>query len=191
MGTATRAWVRGLAALTLAAALAAPALAANYSEYTQARIENNEKKDQVMANIYRMVLNPSWVSQNGRSMGFITVNNTVTQNYTTLLYNEIVYRMQEPGPQANITTAFSYIGLNASNLSCGNATAGNCNTRAGSQGNSRIQNETRNYYAANWGGRTFEIARNRTALWALQMSWWVQSQMGVVKVLDNAREVVT
>ncbi|MEM3087069.1 MAG: hypothetical protein QXO51_07115 [Halobacteria archaeon] len=192
MGTEIRAWLKILAALLLAAALAAPALGPNYSEYAQARIDNGETKDRVMANIYRMLLHPDWVGRNGRSMGFMAVNNTMVQNYTTWLYNEIAYRMRvDTEAQSNLTAAFSYVGLNASNLSCGNATAGNCRALAGVAGNSRLQKETRDYYAANWGGRTFEIARNKTALWALQMSWWVQQQLGLVKVLDNAQEVVT
>jgi hypothetical protein len=191
MGTAARAWARGLAALLVAVAMAAPAWAANYSEYAQARIESSAIKDRIMTNIHRMLLHPDWVNLNSRSMGLIGVNSTVTQNHTTWLYNEIAYAMRLPEPQANITAAFSYVGSNSSNLTCGNATAGNCKTLAGVEGNSRLQKETRDYYEANWGGRTFEIARNKTALWALQMSWWVQQQIGRVRALDNVGELVT
>lgn len=186
MGTALRAWARVLAALLFTAALTGEALAANYSEYANATLQNQLETLRVQRNLYKFVTDPGYVGRNAYFMAEIQTNQTMTQNWSYRLYTTLADAIYTNSTaQANLNLAFLYLGQNGSQLYCGNASGGNCKTGAGSQGRSRVGNETIRLIR-NDPSISLDMARLRAELFKYWATWYVHTQRGVVALLNMA-----
>lgn len=186
MGTETRGRHRALAAVLFAAALMAPTLGASYTEYSNATLQNQLNTLRIQRDLYKFVTAPSgpW---NGWLMAKIQTNQTMTQNWTYRLYSYLLETIATNAtPQGNLNSAFLTVGMNASQLNCGNASGGNCKTQAGLQGRSRVGNETIQLVRGNAGNVVTDMARLRAEMFKYWAIWYVDVQEGIVALLDTA-----
>lgn len=185
MGTAPRAWLRGLAALCVAAALAAPALGYNYTEYANATLQNDLAKLRIQRDLYKTVADPYWLDWNAYLMAKIQTNQTMTQNWTIRLYSLILEAITANAtPQANLNLGLLYLGQNGSQLNCGNASGGNCGVPNVTQGRTRVEKEKLGIIQTDANYR-LDMARLRAKLFNYWATWYVSTQKGIVAILSN------
>ncbi len=185
MGTPPREWLRGLAALTLAAALAAPALGSNYPEYANASLQNELAKMRIQRNLYRFITG-DYLGPTSYWWAEVQTNRTMTENWSTRIYNTILEAIATNATaQANLNLGFLALGQNASQLNCGNASGGNCQTLAGQQGASRVAKEKIALAKGGDPNCACVMGRLRAEMFKYWASWYVHTQRGIVAILNT------
>lgn len=183
MGTPV-AWIRPLTALLLLVALTHGAVAANYSEYANATLQNQLQNLKVERNLRKFITGEEYLGRNAYYWAEVQVNQTVTQNWTTRLYSLLLGTIAtNQTSQDNLNYAFLSVGQNSSQIYCGNASGGNCKTQGGKLGRTRVVNETHRLLKQG-GSDLVTMARLRAELFKYWATWYVHTQRGIVANLN-------
>ncbi len=187
MGTKTRGWPRALAALLLVALLAGEAAAANYTEYANATLQNQLGQLRLQRDLYKFITDPYPMGWFAWLTAEIQTNQTMTQNWTVRLYSRLLETIgTDDGSQRNLNAAFQAVGMNASQVNCGDASGGDCRTLAGVKGRSRVANETIRLVRGNAGNAVTDMARLRAEMFKYWALWYVNVQKATVALIDSS-----